>query len=71
MHGNCTGSARLLQEREKAADAFREALSLLHIKVATASYEEFLQIQRTAHERNEKAEQATLALDAHIRQHGC
>jgi hypothetical protein len=44
---------------------------LFNLRAATASNEEFLRIQRTAHEKNKTSEQASFALEKHIREHGC
>ena len=68
---SCTEKARLLRERKETTEAFRKILSLLNLSVGTASNEEFLLIKRTANEQDPKSEQASLALEKHIREHGC
>lgn len=68
---DCTKKARLPQEKQEAANAFREILTVLRLEAATASDEEFLLVQSAALEREAKSGQAFMALEKHMGEHGC
>jgi hypothetical protein len=67
---SCTEKARLFLERQAEVTAFRQVLTLLNLIAVTASNEEFLHIRQRANEQDAKSEQALLALEQHVEEHG-
>ena len=67
----CTQKTALLLAYSDAATAYSEAVAELHDRSGTIPIHEYDGLARVAKERRAASENARLAMDAHVLQHGC
>ncbi len=67
----CEDKARMLQEYSEAAEAFSNALSTLHHRLAIVPRDEYERLRTTAEAHRLRAEGLRATMEAHVNQHGC
>jgi hypothetical protein len=67
----CSERSKLEAEHESAGKRVDEARRLLDLKIGVTSQSEFKALDNAADEVWKRAQAARLALDEHIREHGC
>ncbi len=68
---NCEIKVRLTEQFETATGLFSEAVTGLRRKIGTSTKEDYERLARATNDARLKSEQARLALEEHIAEHGC
>ena len=71
MEDQCEQKRRLLAEYDSTTRTFSACVSDLNRQIGTSSREAYEQLRRSVDEARVRSEQARLALEAHVAQHGC
>lgn len=68
---SCETKSRLVSDYEAVTALFSEAVTELRRKIGTSSKEEYDRLTWGANNARVKSEQARLALEQHVAEHGC
>ena len=67
----CEQKRRLLADYDAATAAFSGLVSTLNRQIGTSSRAAYEELRRSVDEARVRSEQARLALESHVAQHGC
>lgn len=67
----CLEKANLLNDYDTAAAEFSRTVRVLNQKMGVMSKEEYVRILRFSEQARIRSEQARLALERHVAEHGC
>ena len=67
----CPVKERLIQKYNDATKNYSRALNTLRAKMGTSSKPQYQQMLQESEEARERSEQARLALQRHVSEHGC
>jgi len=67
----CPEKANLLNEYDTAAAEFSRTVTVLNRRMGIMSREDYVRILRFSEQARIRSEQARLALERHVNEHGC
>ena len=70
-YSECEQKQRLLHKYETAVSEYSRSVSVLKNRLGVLEREEYVRIQRFTEEARVRAEEARIALEKHVQQHGC
>ena len=71
MPAPCNEKIALLFEYTNAAKRYCDAVTELHDKIAIATHARYDELHRIAEDARRNTEKARLAMDDHVKKHGC